>query len=85
MEDWMEAEEFLQYEFVDQVQFLNESQGDVEIHHTHKMVDTKLSQHKKNSNGSCVVTIYNAKKCSTCGYYQLGTVYSKTEYQKCSH
>ena len=85
VEDWMVADEFSQYESVDEVKLLDGSQENAEIKHTHKFVDTKLSRHQKNSDGSCVVTIYYAKKCSSCGFYTLGDVYSQTIYAKCPH
>lgn len=85
VEDWMVADEFSQYESVDEVKLLDGSQGNAEINHTHQFIDTKLSQHKKKSDGSCVVTIYYAKKCSSCGFYTLGDIYSQTTYAKCPH
>jgi len=84
--DWMMEieEDIAQYESLDEIQLI-EDDLDAEINHTHSFVDTKVNQHKKNSNGSCVVTIYYAEKCSSCGAYKLGDVYNTLSYGKCIH
>ena len=41
--------------------------------------------HKKNSDGSCTVTNYDALKCSLCGSVLVNEVISTTTYTKCPH
>lgn len=44
-----------------------------------------LRNHKKNSDGSCVVTDYDALQCSICGSVLANEVISTTTYTKCPH
>ena len=41
--------------------------------------------HKKNSDGGCTVTDYDAVKCSLCGSVKVGDLVSTTTYVKCPH
>lgn len=51
----------------------------------HIMVDGYYNVHKSNSTGGCTVTVYDAQKCSRCGYLKLGSVYATTTYTVCPH
>lgn len=42
-------------------------------------------RHNKNSDGSCVVTVYNAERCTKCGTIKLGDLRSTTTFVKCPH
>lgn len=44
-----------------------------------------LRNHKKNSDGSCVVTDYDALQCSICGSVKAGDVIYVGTYTKCPH
>ena len=44
-----------------------------------------LRNHKKNSDGSCVVTDYDALQCSICGSVKAGEVTYVGTYTKCPH
>lgn len=41
--------------------------------------------HTKNSNGGCVVEVYEAQRCTQCGYIKQGELISETKYTKCPH
>lgn len=71
----------LNYPFVNKVNFIVEN----ETRHNHTYVSTKLQEHKKSSNGSCKVVIYNAKRCTICNAYLKGEVNSTHTYSKCPH
>ena len=51
----------------------------------HIMVDGYYNVHKSNSSGGCTVTVYYAKKCSKCGYLELGNIYVVNTYPVCPH
>lgn len=51
----------------------------------HTMVDGYYNVHKSNSSGGCTVTVYNAQKCSKCGYLKLGSIYVVNTYPVCPH
>lgn len=51
----------------------------------HTMVSGYYSIHKPKSNGSCVVEVYKAKKCSKCGIVDLEELYSTHNYVTCPH
>lgn len=82
--EWV-MEDYSQYESVDNVQFIDESQPDADVNHVHSFVNTKLTKHKKNSDGSCTVTIYNAKQCTSCNQYVWGDIDNTVSYEKCPH
>lgn len=42
-------------------------------------------EHDKQSNGSCAVTTYNAKRCRKCGHFELGSKISTLNYGVCPH
>lgn len=52
---------------------------------THNFVKGKLSEHIKNSDGSCVVTTTEAWRCSICGYIKNGDVISEFKSTVCPH
>ncbi len=58
---------------------------EIEPQHTHTYVDKNYKEHKKHSDGSCTVTTYAAKVCSSCGKVVKGSVISEMEYAKCPH
>ena len=41
--------------------------------------------HKPKSNGGCSVEVYKAKKCSKCGYVEIGDLYATHIYVTCPH
>lgn len=51
----------------------------------HNMVKGYYHSHKSNSSGGCTVKVYNAEKCSKCGYLDIGTLYSTTTFTVCPH
>lgn len=51
----------------------------------HTLVSGYYSIHKPKSNGGCSVEVYKAKKCSKCGYVEIGDHYATTTYVTCPH
>lgn len=51
----------------------------------HDLVDGYYSTHRSNGSGGCTVKVYNAKKCTKCGYLSLGDLYNVITYQVCPH
>lgn len=51
--------------------------------HTYK--DGTYSVHKKNSDGSCTVRMYEAKRCTKCGYIMQEDLLWETNYVTCTH
>ncbi len=51
----------------------------------HVFVSGTEARHKKNSDGSCVVTQYRAQRCSKCGTVIQGDWISTTNYAVCPH
>lgn len=51
----------------------------------HTMVSGYYRIHSSNSSGGCTVYVYNAKKCSKCGYLELGSLDHTTTYTVCPH
>lgn len=51
----------------------------------HTYVSGTLSDHTKNSDGSCVVTQYRAQRCSKCGAVVRGDRISQTTFDVCPH
>lgn len=45
----------------------------------------KYYKHIANSDGSCIVNIYEAKQCSMCDAYEIGDLYNSMRYPKCPH
>lgn len=68
---------------------INYSASDSEIspqaYCVHSYVNGTINEHKKNSNGGCTITTYNAKRCSKCGYVVKGSYISSLSYEKCPH
>ena len=63
-----------------------ESSGDLaEPKHIHKYVDTTFTKHKKNKDGSCDVTYYEAKKCTVCDKIINAEVVNEVHFKKCIH
>lgn len=52
---------------------------------SHNYVDGTYSTHTKNSDGSCLVRYYAAKRCSKCGTLQVGEQISESTFKKCPH
>ena len=57
----------------------------VEPKHLHKKEITEVRIHKKNSDGSCTVTFYEAEYCAGCDTYWLIDSVSEHTYKKCPH
>ncbi len=45
----------------------------------------QLAVHDKQSDGGCIVKVYDADRCSKCGYVLLGKQISETKYMVCPH
>lgn len=52
---------------------------------SHSYIDGTYKQHNKRSDGSCILKIYNAKRCSKCNTIQIGNLISETKYPSCPH
>lgn len=74
-------DDFSDIKDVSDVKFIGEN----EAKHLHNYVDAKLKEHKKYSDGSCKVTIYNAKYCAGCDSYAKGDIYNEITYKLCRH
>lgn len=51
----------------------------------HSYVKTTFNKHGKKSDGSCVVEVYNGKKCTKCGEIVFGEFVNSITYKKCPH
>lgn len=51
----------------------------------HTYVSGREAIHNKQSDGSCIVRVYDAQRCSKCGWILLGDFISETKYAKCPH
>lgn len=51
----------------------------------HNYVDGTFSKHKKKSDGSCITSYYDAKRCSNCGQLVIESLISTETYQVCPH
>lgn len=51
----------------------------------HTYVSGREAVHDKKSDGSCLVKVYDADRCSKCGYLLIGELISETKYTKCPH
>ena len=51
----------------------------------HTMTSGYYSVHKPNSSGGCTVYVYNAERCTKCGYIDTGSFHSSTTYAVCPH
>ena len=85
IEEGMIVNDYAQYELVDNVSFVDDNQSEIEPNHMHQYIETKLSEHRVKSDNSCTMTIYYAMKCTVCGLYLKGDVYSQTTYPICPH
>ena len=52
---------------------------------SHTWVTGKQIIHKKNTDGSCDLTVYNVKRCSKCGVIIKKGIYSSTHFPQCPH
>lgn len=71
------------YEDGTQVAITNETLPYVLCNHT--MVDGYYSIHSSNGSGGCTVYVYNAQRCSKCGYLKAGSLYATHTYTVCPH
>lgn len=51
----------------------------------HKLVNGYYQIHTKNSSGGCTTKEYYAKKCSKCGYLEIGDLHVTVTYPVCPH
>lgn len=51
----------------------------------HTYVSGRETIHNKQWDGSCSVRVYEAERCSKCGWILLGDLISETKYTKCPH
>lgn len=69
----------------DSTVILEEGEETAEPRHTHNKVKTQTKEHKKYSDGSCKVTVYNADYCAGCDTYWKTGIVDSFEYKKCPH
>lgn len=51
----------------------------------HVMKDCYYHVHRSNSTGGCTVSVYNAQRCTKCGYIKTGSLYATYTYTVCPH
>lgn len=51
----------------------------------HNLVSGYFQTHKANSTGGCRINEYNAKRCTKCGYIEVGSLYATHTYTVCTH
>lgn len=51
----------------------------------HTMTSGYYHIHSSNGSGGCTVYVYNAQKCTKCGYLDLGSLYNVITYAVCPH
>ncbi len=51
----------------------------------HVMKNCYYQVHRSNSTGGCTVHVYNAQRCTKCGYIKTGSLYATTTYTVCPH
>jgi len=51
----------------------------------HNYLAAQVSHHNKNSDGSCTITYYSAKRCSKCGEIVVGDRIATMTYVNCPH
>lgn len=51
----------------------------------HAMKDCYYHVHRSNSTGGCTVHVYNAQRCTKCGYIKVGSLYATYTYTVCPH
>ncbi|MDO4678697.1 MAG: M56 family metallopeptidase, partial [Eubacteriales bacterium] len=51
----------------------------------HIMVDGYYNVHFPGNSGGCTVKVYKAKRCTRCGYIDVGSLYSTNIYPVCPH
>ena len=51
----------------------------------HVMKDCYYHVHRSNSTGGCTVSVYNAQRCTKCGYIKVGSLYVTNIYPVCPH
>lgn len=51
----------------------------------HVMKDCYYQVHKSNSTGGCTINVYNAQRCTKCGYIKTGSLHSTHTYTVCTH
>ena len=51
----------------------------------HTMTSGYYHAHSSNGSGGCTVYVYNAQRCTKCGYITLGSLFSTTTYPVCPH
>lgn len=81
--DFSSSDEIFIYEDGTQVPITSETLPYVLCNHI--MVTGYYSVHSSNSSGGCTVYVYNAKKCSKCGYLEVGSLYATHTYTVCPH
>lgn len=51
----------------------------------HSLVSGYYDVHISNSTGGCTVKEYNAKRCTKCGYIEVGSLHATVTYTVCPH
>lgn len=82
-DDFSISDAVFEYEDGTQVPITNSASSYVLCNHI--MVTGYYKTHKADGSGGCTVKIYNAQKCSKCGYLSLGSLSSTHTYAVCPH
>jgi len=53
--------------------------------HLHDIIDVTIKEHKKQSDGSCITTYYEGRKCTTCGLTWRGDKINAVTQEICTH
>lgn len=64
---------------------LPNNEGITRLFCNHTYVTGKERTHLLNTDGGCIVKIYNAKRCTKCGQVVRGDLFSTVTYVKCPH
>lgn len=82
--DFSTSDEVFVYEDGTQID-INENGIEKYVLCNHKMTDGYYQVHRSNSTGGCTVNVYNAQRCTKCGYIKTGSLYATYTYTVCPH
>lgn len=77
--------EYYEYKSIDDIEIIDESNDTIDRICSHTYKDTKITKHKKYSDGSCDVIYYNAQECTKCGKVKLLDEDRTVHYKVCPH
>ena len=78
-----DSDDVFVYEDGTQVSIIDE--GTTHAFCNHVLESGYYHAHKANSSGGCTVTVYKAKRCTKCGYIEIGDYYNTITYAVCPH